>query len=101
MLKPIKNKTQYEAALKRIYVLMQKDLKENSKLSDELEILSLIVKNYESEYFPVPKPNPLEAIKFRLEQMGMSDSQLAIILGFRSRKSPIFQANGWRRGRAP
>jgi len=89
MLKPIKNKKQYEAALDRIYTLMQKDLKENSKLSDELEILSLLVKNFEDRYFPVPKPNPVEAIKFRLEQMGLSESQLANILGFRSRKSEI------------
>ena len=89
MLKPIKNNKQYETALDRIYELMQKDLKIGSKHSDELEILSLIVKDYEDQNHPVPKPNPVEAIKFRLEQMGLSESQLAEILGFRSRKSEI------------
>ncbi|MES2703448.1 MAG: transcriptional regulator [Bacteroidota bacterium] len=89
MIKPIKNNKQYEAALKRIYTLMQSELKENSEESDELEILSLIVKDYEQQHFPIPKPNPVEAIKFRLEQMGMSETQLATILGFRSRKSEI------------
>jgi HTH-type transcriptional regulator / antitoxin HigA len=89
MVKPVKNKTQYETALKRIYVLMQKDLKENSKLADELEVLTLIVKDYEMQHFPVPKPNPIEAIKFRLEQLGISETQLAYILGNRSRKSEI------------
>src|SRR5688572_17118942 len=89
MLKPIKSKKQYETALERVYSLMQKDIRPNSKDSDELEILSILVKEYENENFPVPKPRPLEAIRFRLEQMNMSESQLAEILGYRSRKSEI------------
>ncbi len=89
MLKPIKNKAQYEGALGRVYDLMQKNIKPESKDSDELEVLSILVKKYESEHYPVPKPTPLEAIKFRLEQMGMSEAQLSDILGYRSRKSEI------------
>lgn len=89
MLKPIKNNKQYEDALARIYVLMQKNNKPDSKESDELEILSILVKEYENVHFPVPKPNPLEAIKFRLEQMNLSEAQLGKILGHRSRKSEI------------
>lgn len=89
MLRPIKSEQQYEEALARIYELMQKDLKENSKQADELEIISLLVKEYESVHFPVPKPNPIEAIKFRIEQMGISEAQLGDILGYRSRKSEI------------
>jgi HTH-type transcriptional regulator / antitoxin HigA len=89
MIKPIKNNAQYESALRRIYLLMQKDLKVNSLESDELEILSVLVKEYENVHFPMPKPNPLEAIKFRLEQKGMTESELSEILGNRSRKSEI------------
>lgn len=89
MLRPIKNNVQYEDALARIYDLIQKDIKENSSESDELEVLSILVKQYEQEHYPVPKPNPLEAIKFRLEQMGMTETQLSEILGYRSRKSEI------------
>jgi HTH-type transcriptional regulator/antitoxin HigA len=89
MLKPVKNKKQYETALSRVYSLMQKDNKAGSKQADELEILSLLVKEYETKHYPVPKPNPIEAIRFRIEQMGMSESQLADILGYRSRKSEI------------
>ncbi len=89
MLKPIKNKKQHEEALARIYTLMQKELKVDSKESDELEILSLLVNEYETIHYPVPKPNPIEAIKFRMEQMGISESKLGDILGFRSRKSEI------------
>ena len=89
MIKPIKNNAQYESSLSRIYTLMQKDLKVNSPESDELEILSILVKEYENVHFPMPKPKPLEAIKFRLEQKGMTESELSEILGHRSRKSEI------------
>ena len=89
MLKPIKNKSQYEDALARVYDLMQKSLKPESKESDELEVLSIQIKEYEFEHYPVPKPSPLEAIKFRIEQMGMSEAELSDILGARSRKSEI------------
>jgi len=89
MLRPIRNNVQYEEALARVYVLIQKELKPESKDSDELEILSILIKEYELEHHPVPKPTPLEAIKFRVEQMGMSESELSEILGHRSRKSEI------------
>jgi len=89
MLKPIKTEEQYQIALQRVYFLMQKDMKEDSEESDELEILSIFLKEYEHEHFPIPKPNPIEAIKFRLEQLGLSESELSKILGFRSRKSEI------------
>lgn len=89
MLKPIKNNEQYEDALERAYDLMQKDLVPDSKESDELEVLSILIKNYEAVNFPVPKPKPLEAIKFRLEQLNMSEADLSEILGYRSRKSEV------------
>lgn len=89
MLKPIKNNQQYEDALARAYKLMQKNIKPDSKESDELEVLSILIKEYENELYPVPKPNPVEAIKFRLEQMNMSEVELSEILGYRSRKSEI------------
>jgi HTH-type transcriptional regulator/antitoxin HigA len=89
MVKPIKNKKQYEEALARTFSLMQKDLLADSKESDELEVLSILIKEYENEHYPVPKPNPIEAIKFRLEQMDISESEFSALLGSRSRKSEI------------
>lgn len=89
MLKPIKNNQQYEDALAYAYVLMKKDIKPDSKESDELEVLSILIKEYENAHFPVPKPNPIEAIRFRLDQMNMSEVELSEILGYRSRKSEI------------
>ena len=89
MLKPIKTEDQYNQALARVYELMQTEVREDSLESDELEILSILVKEYENEYYPIPSPNPLEAIKFRLDQMGLSEKELGNILGYRSRKSEI------------
>jgi len=89
MLKPIKNNSQYEKALERVYVLMQEDLIPSSEKSDELEVLSILIKEYENKHFPVPPPHPLEAIKFRMDQLGISESELSDILGARSRKSEV------------
>src|SRR5215210_293863 len=89
MLKPIKTKKDYEAALERCYLLMQKDLKPNSAFSDELEVLSILVQEYEKKHFPVPSPHPIDAIKYRLEQIGLDEKELNKILGGRSRKSEI------------
>ena len=57
MLEPIKNKVQHEDALARVYSLMQKDLKPESKDSDELEVLSILVKEYELNHYPMPNPS--------------------------------------------
>ncbi len=89
MLKPIRTEAQYESALERIYDLIQVEIEPGTKLGDELEILSMLVKEYENLYYPIPKPHPIEAIKFRLEQMGLSEAELIRILGSRSRKSEI------------
>lgn len=89
MIKPVKTKKDYEAALQRCYDLMQKNIKPNTPVADELEILSILVENYEQKHYPVPPPNPLEAIKFRLEQAGVNEKELTQLLGGRSRKSEI------------
>ena len=76
MLKPIKTKKDYEAALERCYTLMQKDLKPGSAFSNELEILSILVEEYEKKHFPIPAPHPIDAIKYRLEQSGLDEKEL-------------------------
>jgi len=89
MLKPIRNKKEYKAVVDRIYELMQKDLKVNSKEYNELEVLSILVDDYESKRYPIDLPDPVEAIKFRLEQLGLDQSDLASIIGSKSRTSEI------------
>ena len=89
MIKPIKNKRQYKEYLKQAYGLMQLDLKLNSIESDALELLSIVLEQYEKEQFPIDPPHPIEAILFRLDQLNMKKSELSKILGTRSRTSEI------------
>jgi HTH-type transcriptional regulator/antitoxin HigA len=76
--KPIHTNTDYESALKRIEMLM--DAESGSKDLDELEILSTLVEAYENKHFPILTPDPIEAIKFRMDQMGMSNSDLEKVI---------------------
>lgn len=95
MLRPIKSKEEHSIYLSRAYELMQLDLSPNSIESDELEVISILIEAYEKENFPIESPNPIEAILFRIEQLGMSSSELNKLLGSRSRTSEIL--NGKRK----
>lgn len=91
MLKPIKTNKEHNKYLARAYKLMQMELKPNSQESDELEVLSILIESYEKSKFPVEAPNPIEAILFRLDQLGMSKNELSKLLGSRSRASEILK----------
>ncbi|MEO1256360.1 MAG: helix-turn-helix domain-containing protein, partial [Bacteroidota bacterium] len=54
------------------------------------EVLSILIEKYEDEHYPIEAPDPIEAIKFRMEQMDMSKKDLAQVLGYKSRVSEIF-----------
>jgi len=86
-IQPIKNQKDYQNALARLEVIF--DSKKGSKDADELEILSFLVEKYEDEKFPLGFPDPIEAIKFRMEQMDMNQQDLADVIGFKSRVSEI------------
>ncbi len=89
MLKPIKTSKQHKEYLNRAYELMQKDIKPDTIESDELEVISILIEQYEKDKHPIAPPSPIEAILFRLDQMGMKKSELKNILGSRSRVSEI------------
>jgi len=82
-IKPIKNDRDYERALLRVEALW--DAKEGSRESDELDILATLIEAYEREYYPVDPPDPVEAIKFRLEQEGKDTRALIGVIGGRTR----------------
>ena len=82
-IKPIRNETDYQKALERLEVIF--DSKRGTPEGDELEILAIVVDNYENEQFPIGMPDPISAIKFRMEQMGMKQKDLVEIVGFKSR----------------
>lgn len=87
-IKAIKTEEDYNQALKRLEEIFHAPT--NSKEGDEAEILSILIEKYEDEYYPIEAPDPIEAIKFRMEQMGMSKKDLAQVLGYSSRVSEIF-----------
>jgi HTH-type transcriptional regulator / antitoxin HigA len=86
-IKPIKTKKDYQQALTRLEIIF--DVKKGSAKGDELEILGMLVDNYENENFPIGFPDPVEAIKFRMEQLGYNQSDLANVVGLKSRASEI------------
>jgi len=86
-IKPIKTDNDYEKALERLEDIF--DAKMGTKEGDELEILTILIEKYEKENFPIEMPDPIEAIKFRMEQLGMKQKDLAEVVGFKSRVSEI------------
>ena len=86
-IRPVKTKKDYEQAMLRLENIF--DAKKGTTKGDELEVLSLLIEKYEDEKFPIDLPDPVEAIKFRMEQMGLTQTDLANIVGHKSRASEI------------
>lgn len=86
-IKLIKTEKDYQQALERLELIF--DSKKGTKEGDELELLGILVDNYENEKFPIGFPDPVEAIKFRMDQLGYTQTDLANIIGLKSRASEI------------
>lgn len=84
---PIKTARDYENALRRIEQLM--DAAPNTKRGDELDILTTLVEAYEAKHHPIYPPDPIEAIKFRMDQLSMTRKDLEGVLGGRGRVSEV------------
>ena len=78
-IKLIKNQKDYQIAMKRVEALWQ--AKANTPAGDELEILVTLIEKYETERYPIMPPDPIEAIKWRMEQLGLKQADLAKIIG--------------------
>lgn len=86
-LKPIKTKKDYQQALDRLEQIFE--AKKGTNEGDELEILGILIDQYENQHFPIDLPDPIEAIKFRMEQLGYTQTDLAKVVGLKSRASEI------------
>jgi len=86
-IKPIKTEKDYNQALERLEIIFE--AKPGSPEGDELEVLGILIDQFENEKFPIGLPDPIEAIKFRMEQMGYNQTDLANIVGLKSRASEI------------
>ena len=83
----IKTESDYNQAMERLEIIF--DAKKGTEQGDELELLGMLIDQYENENFPISLPDPIEAIKFRMEQMGYNQNDLANIVGLKSRASEI------------
>jgi len=83
----IKNEKQYNKAINRLEQIF--DAKKSTREGDELELLSLLIDKYEKEKYPIDFPDPIDAIKFRMEQLGYQQKDLVSAIGLKSRVSEI------------
>ena len=86
-IKPIKTEQDYEDALKRLEVIF--DALSNTAEGDELEIIGVLIDNYEKTHFQIDLPDAIEAIKFRMQQLNYNNTDLAKIIRLKSRVSEI------------
>lgn len=85
--KLIKTEADYEAALTHLATLM--DAKANSVKEDELELWTTLIERYEETHHPIDPPDPIEAIKFRMEQEGLSAKDLQAYIPSKSKVSEV------------
>lgn len=86
-IRPIKTEQDYNAAINRIEELW--GAKKDTLDGDELDLLATLVESYEMKHYPIAPPEPIDAIKFRMEQMGLTNSDMVKYLGSQSRVSEI------------
>ena len=86
-IKPIKTETDYEDALKRLEIVFDASI--GTQESDEADILGLLIDEYEKKHYPIEVPDPIEAIKIRMEEMHLKQIDLVPEIGGKSRVSEI------------
>lgn len=85
--KVIKTRADYQAALAYLETLM--DAEPGTSQEEELELFAVLLDNYEREHFPIGLPDPVEAIKFRMEQQGLTRRDLELFIGSQSKVSEV------------
>jgi len=89
LLKPIKNEIEYDNALARVDELMELNPELGTTESDELEVLVLLIEKYEEKEWAISEPDPIEAIKVRMEQMHLKQKDLIPYIGNKSKVSEV------------
>lgn len=88
-LKVIKSEVEHEQAMQRLMALMDLDPAPGSDEENELEVLSVLIEQYEIAQFPIEKPEPVEAIKFRMDQQGLTQKDMVEYFGSASKVSEV------------
>ncbi|UTO29188.1 helix-turn-helix domain-containing protein [Bartonella harrusi] len=84
-IKPLRTERDYQEALEIVSAMFDNQPKENTPEFDQMEVLVLLIEAYEAEHYPVSPPHPIEAIKFRMEQMNLSAKDLVPAIGHLNR----------------
>ncbi len=80
-IKPVRTKADYKAALKRIDELIARNPKKGTAIYDELDVIGTLVSAYEDIYFPIDSPDPVEAVKYVMEEQGLKSKDLIPFFG--------------------
>lgn len=86
-IRPIKTEQQYFQALEKLEEIF--DAKENTAEGDEAEILSLLIDTFENEHYQIEAPDPIEAIRIRMEEMDLKQKDMVEIIGSKSKTSEV------------
>ena len=90
--KILKTELEYKEACERAYTLIHNSedaIEPDSAEGEEMELLTLLIEKYEREHHPIEAPNPIEAIKFRMEQMNLKQADIAPLFGGKTRVSEV------------
>ena len=88
-IRPLHSEADYDEALEKITGFFDEEPQPGTPEADQFDLLALVIADYETKHWPIDPPDPIEAIKFRMEQKGYSQTDLAQLLGSRSRASEI------------
>ncbi len=91
-IKLIKTEEEYEVACKRFYSLMhssKEPIEKDTPVGDEMELLAILLEKYEQEHYSLGPPDPIEAIKFQMDQMGLKQKDIAPLFGGKTRVSEV------------
>ena len=88
-IRPLRNEAEYEAALAAIEAYFDREPKPGTPAADRFDMLALVIADYENKHWPIEPPDPIDAIRFRMETGGYTQADLGRLIGSRQRASDI------------
>ena len=88
-IRPLRSEADYDAALSDIEQYFETEPQPGTTEADRFDLIALVIADYEAKHWPIDPPDPVEAIRYRMEQAGYRQRDLAALLGSRSRASEI------------
>lgn len=89
VIRPLRSESDYDAALADIERYFEKEPKRGTPEADRFDLLALVIEDYEKKHWPIDPPDPVEAIRYRMDIAGLGQSDLGRLLGSRQRASDI------------